>query len=204
MLAVSAAFGLVIGLVGTAISARYGKMPAGPIIMLVGTAVFLGSVLFAPRRGVAGRALAHRRFRRDLAERNLLRIVFDLVEPGLPVLRPLASEEIGRRKSWSRRSLGRLLAMAERDGYLRRQPDGRFLPTDLGVARAAELRAGVPAVGALPDRVRRTWPRALAKLDSESVETLLPEPIVADLVAKLRAEGRLPEVAGSAPREVSA
>jgi manganese/zinc/iron transport system permease protein len=203
MLAISGAFGLVIGLIGTALSARFGKMPAGPIIVLVGTAVFLGSVLFAPRRGVVGRALAHRRFRRDLAERNLLRIVFDLVEPGLPVVRPLTSEEIGRRKSWSRLFLARLLAMAERDGYLRRQPDGRFLPTDLGVARGAELA-----------RASRLWglfltehadlAGALAKLDSESVESLLPEPIVADLVAKLRAEGRMPGVGGAAPREVSA
>ena len=128
MLAVSAAFGLVIGLVGTASSARFGKMPAGPIIVLVGTAVFLGSVLFAPRRGVVARALAHRRFRRELAERNLLRILFDLVEPGLPA--PPAARR--RRSGGGSRGAASLLPAPD-DGRARRlsrTPARRSLPPD--------------------------------------------------------------------------
>ena len=55
MLALAAGFGLVIGLSGTAISARYAGMPAGPIIVLSGSGVFLLSMLLAPRRGLLGR-----------------------------------------------------------------------------------------------------------------------------------------------------
>lgn len=203
MLAVSGAFGLVIGLVGTALSARYSKMPAGPIIVLVGTALFLVSVFFAPRRGVVARVLAHQEFRWDLAERSLLRVLFDMVEPVLPDLPPLALEDIRRQKSWSRHRLRQLLGLAEVVGHVCRQADGRYLLTDRGLRRGAELA-----------RVSRLWEvfltehadlaGSLAKLDSETVETLLPAPIVADLLAKLKAEGRLPDVPGPAPGEVPA
>lgn len=51
MLPVSAVVGAATGLLGTLFSAEYAYLPAGPIIVLVGTVLFLISAIFAPRRG---------------------------------------------------------------------------------------------------------------------------------------------------------
>ena len=40
MLFLSAAFGLIIGAAGTLASSHYSRLPAGPVIVLVGTALF--------------------------------------------------------------------------------------------------------------------------------------------------------------------
>ena len=81
MVLISALFGVAIGAIGTAISARYSGMPAGPVIVLVGTALFLISVLFAPRRGGIARWLEQARFIRDL---RAGRATFDEFAPDLP------------------------------------------------------------------------------------------------------------------------
>ena len=65
-LILSALFGLATGVAGTAVSASASGLPAGPVIVLVGTGLFLVSALFAPRRGVLARLLAERRFRAEL------------------------------------------------------------------------------------------------------------------------------------------
>lgn len=67
MLVLAALFGVVIGSSGTLASARY-NLPAGPSIVLVGTAIFLVSLLMAPGRGLIARIVAERRFRRHLRE----------------------------------------------------------------------------------------------------------------------------------------
>jgi manganese/zinc/iron transport system permease protein len=61
-------FGFVIGLVGTLVSATYSLMPAGPIIVLTGSVVFLVSLLFGTRRGLVARLIEHLRFRRELRD----------------------------------------------------------------------------------------------------------------------------------------
>ena len=66
LLIVSAAFGFAIGGVGTLLSAFFRQLPAGPIIVLVGTAVFVVSLLLGSKRGAIVRLLAHRRFQAKL------------------------------------------------------------------------------------------------------------------------------------------
>lgn len=61
MLFLSAAFGAAMGFVGTIFSARSAALPAGPIIVLVGAAIFLLSGALAPRRGILARAWRNRR-----------------------------------------------------------------------------------------------------------------------------------------------
>lgn len=72
MLILATAFGFVVGLVGTAFSARFSLLPAGPIIVLTGTVVFLFSMLFAPRRGAFARMATLARFRKSLAAGELI------------------------------------------------------------------------------------------------------------------------------------
>ncbi len=61
---VSGLIGGVSAYVGAAISAAVPNVPTGPIIVLVGFALFVLSLLLAPRRGVLAAYLTHRRFQR--------------------------------------------------------------------------------------------------------------------------------------------
>jgi len=67
LLILSGSLGFGIGLVGTFLSATFNQLPAGPIIVLTGTAVFLASMLLGFRRGAIARLMQHRRFQRELA-----------------------------------------------------------------------------------------------------------------------------------------
>lgn len=194
MLALASAFGLVTGLVGTAISARYAGMPAGPIIVLVGSGVFLLSVLIAPRRGVLGRALAAWRFRRELQERRVLRLLFERIEPDLPALRPIGRSELVHRRGWRPSAVDPAIARLRSRGevLLEGRPDWTLQLTDTGLRRARSVVRG-----------HRLWEQflhdhpeqasAMADLSRESVDDVLPPDVVAELEATLRDAGRLPD-----------
>jgi manganese/zinc/iron transport system permease protein len=61
MLLLSCAIGVTSGVIGAALSARFDRLPAGPVIVLVGAAMFIVSALAAPRRGLIARWLEGRR-----------------------------------------------------------------------------------------------------------------------------------------------
>ncbi|MGL5094087.1 MAG: metal ABC transporter permease, partial [Planctomycetia bacterium] len=84
MLTLSAVFGLAVGVGGASVSAAYRLMPAGPLIVLVASVLFLASFLFAPRRGVVARWAAHRRLTRAWHERRFLAALYDRWERGEP------------------------------------------------------------------------------------------------------------------------
>lgn len=66
MVALSAGFGVATGALGAIASAWRESLPAGPIIVLVGTAIFVVSMLFAPERGIVARALRRGSLRREI------------------------------------------------------------------------------------------------------------------------------------------
>ena len=66
MLMISAGFGVLTGAVGTLLSARFALLPAGPVIVLVATSLFMISLLFAPHRGLLARWHRERSFRTRL------------------------------------------------------------------------------------------------------------------------------------------
>ncbi len=196
LLVLASGFGLLTGLIGTAFSARFAGLPAGPILVLIGAAILLISVLLAPRRGALARALAHLRFRQDLAERDLLRVLFDQTEPHLPLVIPIAEEEVLEQKAWTSARVTRLLSKAIDDGHVQIIYDGPemlYQLTESGLVRGAALARG-----------HRLWERFLTEhpdlapsvtdLGIESVEQVLPTEIVEELEAQLRAEGRLPSL----------
>ncbi|MGF1552722.1 MAG: metal ABC transporter permease [Paracoccaceae bacterium] len=67
---IAAAFGALAGYLGAAVSASAPALPTGPIVVLVATALFALSLLFAPARGVLAAALAARRFRARVHRRQ--------------------------------------------------------------------------------------------------------------------------------------
>lgn len=65
MVVLAAVFGAVSGVVGAVVSASEAGLPTGPVIVLVVSAIFVVSLLFAPKRGVLARARVRRRARRE-------------------------------------------------------------------------------------------------------------------------------------------
>jgi manganese/zinc/iron transport system permease protein len=68
LLLLSGIFGFTTGLIGTILSAVFEGLPAGPIIVLTGTTIFLASLLFGIRRGLIARLIEHLRFQQDLSD----------------------------------------------------------------------------------------------------------------------------------------
>lgn len=70
MVLLSAIFGVISGVIGTAISSIYSNLPTGPSIVLSVSCIAVFSLLFAPNRGIIHRAyktaLARRSVRREL------------------------------------------------------------------------------------------------------------------------------------------
>jgi manganese/zinc/iron transport system permease protein len=191
MLVLAALIGAGTGLLGTVLSARYAQMPAGPIIILVGSAFFVASLALSPRHGLVAEALGRRKFRRELEERQLLRLLFDLAEPSLPGPVALSREELTARRAWPPGRLASLLGKAVREGYLEPAAEGRYLLTPKGARRAAEVARGHRLWGLFLTR-HADLATAMANLGEESVDGLLPAELVEELEDELRRQGRHP------------
>lgn len=70
MVVLAAVFGALSGTLGSLLSAMYRGAPTGPMIVLVATAIFVVSLIAAPRRGVLARARARAARVRRLAQRG--------------------------------------------------------------------------------------------------------------------------------------
>ncbi|REJ65166.1 MAG: hypothetical protein DWQ31_19065 [Planctomycetota bacterium] len=214
LLVISGAIGAATGVFATLVSAEYfvrwfgfdplafgynrKALPTGPVIILSGAAIFLASVLFAPRRGVLARLIALLRLRSRTATENLLRALYELGESQLPRLAPHQLEEIQQHRRWNRGQLTWALRRATWAGWIERNADAIQL-TASGHQRAAEVT-----------RIHRLWELFLisgARIapdhvdrDADSIEHVLTPNIVGQLEAMLAESGRLPRTAATPPQ----
>jgi manganese/zinc/iron transport system permease protein len=158
MVLIAAGFGALAGYVGAAISASAAKLPTGPIIVLVGSALFIASLIFSPARGALAAGLNRRSFVAKVHVRQgLLALARDE-----RIYDPLT------------------LRLLRRSGYVR--SDG--VPTEAGRAAAGRARYE-EAMWALH---RRLFPEEALLQEHQGlvpVEEALPPDIVADLQARL-------------------
>ncbi|MEX2176538.1 MAG: metal ABC transporter permease, partial [Pirellulaceae bacterium] len=126
LLVLASIFGFGIGLVGTWLSAALDQLPAGPIIVLTGTVVFLVSLLFGNRRGLIARLIERRRFARSLGLRNLLREIWETLESAPRRAPAFTIQDLQSRKSWSHSQVQRLLTTATAAGQVRSAGAGRY------------------------------------------------------------------------------
>lgn len=187
MIVASAAIGLAMGLIGTAVSALYDKMPAGPIITLVGTGFFIISSLVAPHRGLWAMAHAVRRDRWRADWHEALRLLYEAGEAN----RTLKAEQLFKSKSWSRKRANRLMAALEESGYIRSDADGHIFLTDAAQGTAVNVvrhhRLWRLLVTEYPDLVPLARP-----LTGEGLEATIAPGIIDELTSKLRSSGRWP------------
>jgi manganese/zinc/iron transport system permease protein len=195
LLILAAGLGFVTGLVGTALSATFNQLPAGPVIVLTGAAIFFFSLISGTRRGALARLFQHWRFQRQWHERQLLQAMWELTEQdrGNAVI---SQSQLLAHRAWRANQINRIIRAAIAADLLQRT-DGGFTLTPAGREQALEVVRG-----------RRLWEAFLnaypeqagsvTNLASTNVADVAQPEVVAALTEDLRAAGRWPVLEASA------
>jgi manganese/zinc/iron transport system permease protein len=204
LLVISAAFGAAAGVLGTFLASPLPEkwfgtslldtsiMPPGPLIVLSGAAIFLFSLLLAPRRGVLATDIAEIRLRIRIVREHLLRAMYEMSEPHLPERPRIDEAQLVAHRSWSAWIVRFWLRWLRAQGLIER--DGTTVQlTPAGLAAAADVTRThrlwelflVESAGIASDHVDR---------DADDVEHMLPAPLIRDLEQRLAASGRMPVV----------
>lgn len=149
MVVASAVIGAASGLIGAGLSALVPRLPAGAIIVVVASVIFLVSMIFGTARGVLVRYIEHVRLKRKIGRQHLLRALYEHIEDTTPNLRDLPPLRVPQRgmqgqdllneRSWSTRRLNRVIRLAERDGLVYHRADGTYHLTEEGIGEARRV-----------------------------------------------------------------
>ena len=170
LLVISALIGAASGLVGTLISSLHSDLPAGPVIVLSATTLFIISLLLAPGRGWISRHLQQRSRLQDRQIRQFLDGILssELEESSLVVLKrqPVTTAAIDRRN----------LVVSSRNGWIETDSQ-RIQLTQEGRTRAVRARKAL--------QIWREWltseasiDRDLIDLDEQDIEKILPPDLI--------------------------
>jgi len=193
LLVLATIFGLLTGAIGTLISTWYSLLPAGPIIVLTGTVLFLLSLFFAPRRGALARWMLSRRVNLRLGQNKLLNLLHDLSEPTWPSESAWTIQDLSSRKSWPAGQLKSLLQQMVSEGLVHNSADGRYSLTPEGWQKSAEL-ARNQRMWELILTEHAEWSGCLANLEHTGVRECVPPEFYALLDRELRERARYPKV----------
>ena len=194
MVLLSGLFGGAAGLLGTVLSATVpapsGALsrgwPTGPLIVLVAAGVFLVSLLASPGRGLLADLVRRAALRRRIGVQNLLRDVYEALEPGNDLRAPWRAELVSR----DGRARESALRWAGRDGLVVRTGD-QWALSERGAREAVRVV-----------RVHRLWELYLIEQadiaadhvdrDADQIEHVLSPEVIAQLESRLELAGRLP------------
>ncbi|MBI1290691.1 iron chelate uptake ABC transporter family permease subunit [bacterium] len=191
MLVLSAGIGAASGLFGSALSALAANLPAGAIIVLVAASLFLLSFFVGSERGVLWRLIRRWRLEREVGMQHLLRAVWELAEkeagPGRIGEGAVGKERLMQVRSWSGKSLDRLVRRAVREDFLTDTPAGLRL-TNRGERNAARHVRNHRLWELFLIRHADTAPSRVDR-GADLIEHVLDEDLVAELEAELSANG---------------
>jgi manganese/zinc/iron transport system permease protein len=197
MLVISGVMGLLIGAIGTLISAKSTlflsdrfPLPAGAVIVLVAAMFFVVSLFFAPKRGVFAMWKIRSQFREQLEYQRLLREMYTATEAGT---HPVAFVELLNRRSWSEDELQTTVRELRSEGLIKAGPHDRLALTDSGLHQAAVVTRGY-----------RLWKLYMMRhaeiagnfldLDAESIDRIVAPETISKLESILNEQGRLPVI----------
>ena len=193
MVTLSAAIGAVSGWLGASLSALVPRLPAGAVIVVVTSTVFLGSMIFAPRRGVFARNLRQRRLRKKVERQHVLRAAFEICESRSPdsshvANLPFGREELLAKRTWKPHHLDHILRTEIAFGHLEREEGGKVRLSESGFGEASRITRNhrlwevylVTHADIAPSHVDR---------DADMVEHVLEADLVRRLEDELRNRG---------------
>jgi len=144
----SALLGGLSSVLGVLASALFPRLPAGAVIVLAGSLLFLISLLFGARRGVIVRGLARRARDRRIAREHLLRALFECLEPSCPPGADIVDcltrsgvlhADLLRKRTWTPSRMRKLIQAAEGEGDLVDFGAGGVQLTQRGAAAACRV-----------------------------------------------------------------
>ena len=147
MLFLSGVFGAISGLVGSGISALLANLPAGAVIVLTASTIFIFSLFFGTARGLLRVSMERRRLKRKVRRENLLRDMFEWAEghsDGSNMAELLSRngmpfEDLRTRRSWSETDLHRVVKELRGIGFIRESDKGRIVLSDAGCREAEHV-----------------------------------------------------------------
>nr|VFJ43514.1 MAG: manganese/zinc/iron transport system permease protein [Candidatus Kentron sp. FW] len=146
MLVLSGVIGGVSGWLGSSMSALLPRLPAGAVIVLVATGVFVVGMIFGTERGVLLRYLRHRRLQRRVGYWNFLRAAYELIEAEtrnrqeqLVTNWPVVLGDLAARRTWSEWEVRKLLRRARREGDIETPGHRHMQLSESGFGKAARL-----------------------------------------------------------------
>lgn len=139
MLWLSGIFGAVSGLVGSGVSALMANLPAGAVIVLAASVLFLVSMVLGSARGLLKTGLARYRLRKKIARENLLRALYEWIEScsedrnaAACILRSVPFDAMLARRSWAPADLRRSLRELAAEGLVRGESPEHYALTPEG------------------------------------------------------------------------
>lgn len=176
-------FGAVSGALGANVSYIAPNMPTGPWIVVVMTAIFSFSLIFAPTKGLFARKMRRIHFNKRIAEENLLRTFYKQGEDKGVRIAPVEPSEILTHRQLSLGTLERSLHRLIKKGKIARHGDAYTL-TAAGLIEAEKITRShrlwelylSHAVSIPPDHVHA---------DAEEMEHILTDELVTKLEAEL-------------------
>lgn len=181
----AAGLGALSGYAGAATSALMPRTPAGAVIVLCAGAIFIVSLLIAPRHGVVA-AASHRAAQRlRIAGDHLLEAAYEhrVSRRGVATLTPRSLQAMERLWGWPAWMGPIVLARLRRKGHLQRTTTGYEL-TEQGVAQGARIARN----HRLWDQYLRTYADAApghVDWSADMVEHVLSPQLVAELEAAI-------------------
>ena len=149
MLILSGLFGALSGLIGSTLSALMANLPAGAVIVLMASGVFIFSLTFGAATGLVRQLVERRRLTQKVVRENLLRRMYELYEVrtrknGVKEDRREASsgfdfDDLLAARTWSPWRLRRTLNSARSAGLIENNGDNLFNLTDKGLAAAYQI-----------------------------------------------------------------
>lgn len=138
MLLLAGTIGGVSGAVGALLSASFEKLPTGPVIVLLSSAVLLLSLLFAPRRGLLHALLRDRQVASRIRRENLLKDLYAFGEHRRALGSWVSWAHLMGARGQTAGEVGRLARRLERAGLIERQEPGLKL-TPEGISEAESV-----------------------------------------------------------------
>jgi manganese/zinc/iron transport system permease protein len=143
MLLLSGIFGALSGMLGSGLSALMANLPAGAVIVLTASSIFILSMTFGSARGILKLLVERYRLRKRIMQENLLRDLYESYEsaPKAPFsdaspvkssVRGFQIKSLFTRRSWSKRQLQRTVRQLRASKYVSLADKGRLELTDAG------------------------------------------------------------------------
>ncbi len=143
MTVISAGIGGGSAFVGVLASSIIPKLATGAVIVVVESVFFLVSLLFGAKRGIVFRLWHQRQLRGRIGQHDLLRAMFELLEPKRPIdmqedilTQSVTMEDLLQKRSWTAARVRRLLRKAQNQGLMWRDAQACYRLTSKGLELA--------------------------------------------------------------------